>query len=154
MHLCSHWLDYGGHSSCPMAGSVLGLREGCLVQHRQDPILTQYRWWQNEFGALQLSMLKSSFEFHDPDRDVCVSLHPVKLDLGAILESEVREQSLLSAANLSFFFFFYFILFYPGRLNHAIVPWLWLWFGSWIWFLLFLTLTSIFCHIAGQLADL
>ena len=109
MHLCSHWLDYGGHSSCPMAGSVLGLREGCLFQHRQDPILTQYRWWQNEFGALQLSMLKSSFEFHDPDRDVCVSLHPVKMDLGAILESEVREQSLLSAANLSFFFF----LLYP-----------------------------------------
>lgn len=114
MHLCSHWLDYGGHSSCcPTAGSVLGLREGCLFQHGQDPILTRYRWWwwQNELGALQLSMLKSSFEFHDPDRDVRDIWHlwqwemSVKLGLGAILESEVREQNLLSAANLSFFFF-------------------------------------------------
>ena len=138
MHLSSHWLDYGGHSSCPTAGSLLGLREGCLFQHGQDPILTWYRWWQNELGTLQLSMLNSSFEFHDSDRDVCVSLHLVKLDLGAILESEIREQNLLSAANLSLFF--EFILFYPGRLNRAIVPWLWLWFGSWIWFLLFLTL--------------
>lgn len=156
MHLCSHWLDYGGHSSCcPTAGSVLGLREGCLFQHGQDPILTRYRWWwwQNELGALQLSMLKSSFEFHDPDRDVRDIWHlwqwemSVKLGLGAILESEVREQNLLLAANLSFFFFD-FILFYPGRLSRAIVPWLWL------WFLLFLTLTSISCHGAGQLADL
>ena len=67
-------------------------------------------------------MLNSSFEFHDSDRDVCVSLHLVKLDLGAILESEIREQNLLSAPNLSLFF--EFILFYPGRLNRAIVPWL------------------------------
>ena len=156
MHSRPHGLDHGGHSSCcPTAGSVLGLREGCLFQHGQDPILTWYRWWwwQNELEALQLSMLKSSFEFHHPDRDVCVSLHPVKLGLGGILESEVREQNLLSAANLSFFFF-EFILFYPGRLNCAIVPCHRLWFGSWIWFLLFLTLTSIFCHGAGQLADL
>lgn len=93
MHLSSHWLDYGGHSSCcPTAGSVLGLREGCLFQHGQDPILTWYRWWQIELGALQLSMLNSSFEFHDSDRDVCVSLHLVKLDLGAILESRLENR--------------------------------------------------------------
>lgn len=95
------------HSSCCPTAGPKGLREECLFQHDRDPILTWYRWMVMAEWAwgLQLSMLKSSFDSNHPDRDVCVSLHPVKLGLSAILESEVREQNLLSAANLPFFFF-------------------------------------------------
>ena len=60
-----------------------------------------------------MGYLELTFEFRDSDSDVCVSLHPVKLGSGTVLEPEVREQNLVSAADLSwvFFFFFEFILF-------------------------------------------